>query len=400
MADVPPVSYSGFRAYAECPLRWKFLYIDDLPEAPRSYFSFGRSMHATLEAFVAPLVPTNGAHGKGPLKRQRTLFDFHGPKGVPPRPMDLPELLQTYQKTWIKEGYASAQEERRYFDLGEDLLTRFHAHYLAAPPFPLAVEEDLEAEVEGLKLHGILDRIDRTPGGGLEVVDYKTSRELSLRDARESDQLSLYQLLVQANYDLPVESLTLYHLRSLTPLRTPARGARDLADLTVRIGEVADGIREEDYEPRPGRHCRFCDFRQLCPEFREVSREDKDRIGALVGRYAEQKRSAEALRKDLESTAAEIHREAERLGLHRLPGPEGTLHRRRQVRWNFPPEQVLPVLQTAGLLPSAAKLDPEEIRRLLHDPRVRADVKRKIAERGSRQVEWSLEFEGNERNGR
>ncbi|EQD29015.1 hypothetical protein B1B_18798, partial [mine drainage metagenome] len=74
----------------------------------------------------------------------------------------------------------------------------------ATPRQPVALEEHLEARWDGIPIHGYIDRIDRTPDGGLEIVDYKTSRELSREDARGSDQLSIYQVLVETNYTEPV----------------------------------------------------------------------------------------------------------------------------------------------------------------------------------------------------
>ncbi|EQD27879.1 hypothetical protein B1B_18994, partial [mine drainage metagenome] len=54
MVAIAQLSYSSIRAYEECPLRWKFLYVDRLPEAPRGYFSFGRTVHSVLEELLQP----------------------------------------------------------------------------------------------------------------------------------------------------------------------------------------------------------------------------------------------------------------------------------------------------------------------------------------------------------
>jgi putative RecB family exonuclease len=397
MAPAPTLSYSGFRAYTECPLRWKFLYVDHLPETPRGYFSFGRSIHAALEQFSAPLIVGGSRAKLGPS--QRTLLDFTGPseRGELPLPMTLEQLLEVYRQTWVSEGYLSSEDERRYFDLGSDLLKRFYPLFLSAPPRILAVEQHLEAEVDGIPIHGFVDRIDETPKGGLEVLDYKTSKELSWRDARESDQLTLYQILVERNEGRDVEALTLYHMRTLSPLRTPRREAGELGDLSSRLGEVADGIRSENYEPRPGSYCARCDFRSRCPEWREVPAEERDQVQTMVDRYAELQKKEEGVRQEMEAVAAELHAASERLGVHRLPGRRVVAYRRKETRWVFPPEQVLPVLQGAGLLPRAARLDPGQVARMLEDPKVPLEVRRSLKERGSRQTEWAIRLE---RNGR
>jgi RecB family exonuclease len=280
------LSYSSYRTYQECPLRWKFLYIDRLPEAPRGYFTFGRVIHSVLEELVGPLViPT--ARRAGENERQRTLDEWHPRPGAPgaQRWMTEEELLAAYDRAWSSEGYVSLEEESRYRALGRELLLRYYEFLVRERPIPVAVEEHLETRWDGIPVHGYIDRIDRTPSGGLEIVDYKTSRDLSSDDARESDQLSLYQVLVEGNYAEPVHGLTLYHLRSLTPLRAAPRERTELAGLHDRLGTVFDGIRAEAYEPTPGRHCTRCDFRDRCPEFRTVPTAEGERLRLLVDRF-------------------------------------------------------------------------------------------------------------------
>ena len=396
MAAAPTLSYSGFRAYAECPLRWKFLYVDHLREKPRSFFSFGRSVHAALERFVAPLV----AEGEPPAKGaggQRTLRDFSGPASGPsPAPMDLAGLLDLYRAEWVSEGYLSAQEEQGYFDLGIDLLTRFHSAYVREAPRPVAVEKDLRAELEGVPIHGIVDRLDRTEGGGLEVLDYKTSKELSLKDAQVSDQLTLYQVLVEQNYDRPVESLTLYHLRSLSALRTPRRPPEAIQDLGIRLGEVSDGIRSGHYEPRVGPWCRWCDFRSVCPEFKEVPVGSRDRVAALVDRYAELLSERRRARQEMEAINEELEGLARSLGVHRFRGRNLSLHRQARRSWRFPPEATLPLLRAHDLESRAGGGDPERTAALLRDPEVPARLRRELAGQGKLELTYTWEPDGND----
>ncbi|HOX23368.1 MAG TPA: PD-(D/E)XK nuclease family protein, partial [Elusimicrobiales bacterium] len=57
-------SHSRMSLYRECPQKYKFRYIDKLPEAPKPYFAFGSSIHTALEFLYdvkAPPFPTLSA---------------------------------------------------------------------------------------------------------------------------------------------------------------------------------------------------------------------------------------------------------------------------------------------------------------------------------------------------
>ncbi len=393
MVAIAQLSYSSIRAYEECPLRWKFLYVDRLPEAPRGYFSFGRTVHSVLEELLQPFVvpagrrSSDGAH-------QRTLDEFPRGSVDPPRsPWGEAELLAAYDRHWTADGYTSKEEEARYRALGREILLGYRETLERDPPRPIAIEEHLTARWDGVPIHGFIDRIDRTEGGGLVVLDYKTTRDLTARDASTSDQLSLYQVLVEKNFSDPVEALSLFHLRSLTPLTTPPRPRSALDELSIRVGEVSDGIRGDAFEPTPGRHCSRCDFRSRCPEFRAVPTADRPRLEGLVDRFASLRAEEERLSEELSRTAQELHQAAERLGVHRVEGHRVAAVRKREEAWSYPPELVRPILEAFDLSRRAPSGSSEEIRRLLRDPTVEAEVRRRIAESGSRKVRWYWELE-------
>lgn len=389
VASVPALSYSSVRAYLECPLRWKFLYRDKLPETPRGYFSFGRTVHSVLEELVRPLViPSARRTVSGGTQQTLDTWDGPGAPGVPGRLMSPEELLATYDRLWIRDGYSTSDEEARYRSLGRDLLLRYHDSVVRDPPTPVSVEEHLEARWDGVPIHGYIDRIDRTATGGLEIVDYKTTRELSAEDARDSDQLSMYQVLVEKNYTEPVERLTLYHLRSLTPLRAPRRAPEAISGLFERVGTVSDGIRAEAYEPSPGRQCSRCEFKALCPEFRDVPEFDRRRLAALVDRFAELRGEEGRVETELKAVAESLHREAERLGVHRIPGSAGVAIRRREEGWRFPADEVAPILAEHGFESPGALLDDDTIRRLVRDASLDGAMRRRLAETGARHVRW------------
>ncbi|MCI4357962.1 MAG: PD-(D/E)XK nuclease family protein [Thermoplasmata archaeon] len=393
-ASEPLLSYSSVRAYLECPLRWKFLYVDGLKEAPRGYFSFGRTVHNALEELLRPLVRPAA---EPEVALAQTTLDGWAPRSIGREPdgglMPLDDLLALYRRSWISDGYANPEEEERYRVLGSEILRSYYQTLELSPPHPVAIERHLEATWNGLRVHGYVDRIDRTAHGGLEIVDYKTSRELSQDDARESDQLGIYQVLVERNFTEPVEALTLYHLRFLRPLTVPPRPAKEIGALYERVGTARDGIRSQAFEPTPGRQCSRCDFRAICPEFRDVPDEERQPLADLVDRFARLREEEQRVDGELRATAEELHAAAQRLGVHRIPGSQGFVRRKPEESWQYPPEGVRALLEETGLSERADPIDPTSVRRLQRDPTVPPEVRQRLAAVGHRQVRWYWEID-------
>lgn len=58
MSDQPlQISASKIRCYAECPAKWKYKYVDRLPELEHDYFEIGKNVEDTLNLFLKGLSP-------------------------------------------------------------------------------------------------------------------------------------------------------------------------------------------------------------------------------------------------------------------------------------------------------------------------------------------------------
>ncbi len=116
---------------------------------------------------------------------------------------------------------------------------------------------------------GSIDRIDRLPSGGIEVIDYKTGRVSSQKGVDESLQLSIYALACRDALGLGTpERVTLYFTESATRLSTTRTdeqldAARD--DILARTARIRSG----DFAATPSQDaCRWCDFARDVPESR------------------------------------------------------------------------------------------------------------------------------------
>jgi len=113
---------------------------------------------------------------------------------------------------------------------------------------------------------GLIDRIDRLPSGGTEVIDYKTGSPKSQKSVDESLQLSIYALACRDALKLGTpKRVTLYFTESATRMSTVRTDEQlDLArpDILARVGRMRAG----DFTATPGKVCGWCDYRAMCPE--------------------------------------------------------------------------------------------------------------------------------------
>ena len=114
---------------------------------------------------------------------------------------------------------------------------------------------------------GSIDRIDRLPSGGIEVIDYKTGRVSSQKGVDESLQLSIYALACRDALGLGTpERVTLYFTESATRMSTTRTdeqldAARD--DILARAARVRSG----DFAATPSRTpAGGATIAAMCPE--------------------------------------------------------------------------------------------------------------------------------------
>ena len=149
---------------------------------------------------------------------------------------------------------------------------------------PVMVEKKLTADINGLKLKGKIDRIDKGQGSrgqaclpagrgfagsrendnnNVVLLDYKTGNIDS-----DSLQMPLYALMWSKNSDDPVEKVGYYSLKEGKITWYPKKGSMDeylkesLATAEELVGEMRKGI----FSPKPlkASECRYCSHSTLC----------------------------------------------------------------------------------------------------------------------------------------
>jgi putative RecB family exonuclease len=256
--DLPlPVlgSLSPSRAgdFMTCPLLFRFRTIDRLPQAPSSVATRGTVVHGVLER----------------------LFD------LPAAQRTLDAAAELLRPEWERLLEAEPEVATLFADDSELSSWLASARELLAGYFSLEDPTRLEpAERErlvevvlpgGLRLRGIVDRVDRAPTGEVRIVDYKTGRAPGeMFEGKALFQMKFYALVLWRTTGVVPRLLQLMYLGDREVLRYSPDEAdlwateRKLLALWEAI-ERATQLRE--FQPRPSKLCDWCDHQALCPSF-------------------------------------------------------------------------------------------------------------------------------------
>ncbi|MFF0066241.1 RecB family exonuclease [Streptomyces sp. NPDC005279] len=253
-----PTSLSPSRAsdFMQCPLLYRFRVIDKLPEKPSEAATRGTLVHAVLERlFDAP-----AAERTAP--RAKALIPGQWDRLLETKP-ELGELFAADAEGVRLAGWLSEAERlvERWFSLEDP--TRLE---------PAEREMFVETELEsGLRLRGVIDRVDVAPTGEVRIVDYKTGKAPRPEYSEGAlFQMKFYALVIWRLKDVVPRRLQLVYLGSgdvLTYDPVPA----DLERMERKLLALWDAIKQAtesgDWRPRPTKLCGWCDHQEVCPEF-------------------------------------------------------------------------------------------------------------------------------------
>src|SRR4051812_27669420 len=229
------LSATDIETYRTCPLKYKFARVFRIPSEPTMNQRFGILVHQVLERYHA-------AASAG-----------------------LPELLGLLEAGWRRGGFGDSEEERQFRAKATSALVRYHDRFAEEEGEPVWFERAFQFRLGPHLLRGRVDRVDRLPDGGYELIDYKTGRPKTAAQLREDVQLSLYAVGARESWELEAASQAYYYV--LDDEKVPVeRDDEDRDWITETVMTVADGIQSQGFEPTPSwSACSMCDYRIACP---------------------------------------------------------------------------------------------------------------------------------------
>ena len=268
---IPPTkfSFSQINAYQRCPYQYKLMHVLKIPMKGSASFSFGNTIHNTLQKFYEGVQELNNAKQESLFSTPKKIEKKEGEVLVP----TLEKLLEIYESKWITDWYKSQKQRESYFAKGKDLLKVFYSSQEDNWTIPVSLEGFFKIKVGDYLINGRIDRIDQLEDGSLEIIDYKTGKAKEKLSTDDRQQLLIYQIAAQT---LPeyrnvgeVSKLTFYYVND--DLRNSFIGKdKDIEKLQEKLIKNIEEIREGNFKAKPNKHvCAYCDFKEIC-EFRQL----------------------------------------------------------------------------------------------------------------------------------
>ncbi len=259
-------SFSQIQTYQTCPYKYKLAHIIKVPTKSSGAFSFGSTMHVTLQRFYERVQEMNGSS-------QPTLFTTSSEVGetatvttvqVP----TLDELLSIFERSWIDDWYESKQQREQYKAKGNEILRVLYAAQEGQWTVPVALEESFKISIGGNILTGRIDRIDQLTDGTLEIVDYKTGKTKEKLTGDDKDQLLIYQIAATTIPSFAhlgsVGKLTFYYLNDNVQTSFVGKD-KEIEKLKEKLLATLHHIHDGEFSPTPSSFvCSYCDYRDIC----------------------------------------------------------------------------------------------------------------------------------------
>lgn len=261
-------SYSRINTFFTCPAQFQFRYVERRPSpvAEGIELFLGSRFHETME-FLYQQIPTRVPTVNELVDYFKNHWGFHWQ-----------DALQKQKQKGFKETLRIVQEGptvEDYFQKGMLFTENYYHQY---HPFDQDQTEGIELKVAfnldpkgRFKMQGYIDRLGRDSEGTLWIHDYKTSsRKISEEDARNEDQLALYQIgLSQNPHYGPKETFKLlWHFVAFEKDQVVSeRSPKEIERLKDRyISKIETIEKSKSYPTKTGVLCQWCEFLTVCTD--------------------------------------------------------------------------------------------------------------------------------------
>ncbi len=277
VCSIVAYSHSQLKTFDECQLRFRYKYIDKIPEpatTPSPALKFGTILHDVLEQLYKQI-----QNSGQPLAKEILTDRFRS---------QMSQFRDEYDA--VSDVSFSSQDFDDRIALGIEMIDRYYETYA---PFDQMKVNGLEQHVNfslsnGSKFRGVIDRLDIKDGQAV-IVDYKTDKSIAPYGAfadTYQQQINTYAHRVMQHYPHAVSAVSgkLIYLRlqeEITWTITTEMLEQAITTIESKIAVIEDTLfrynmgEKDAFWPTEWYQCRRCAYQAMCPLRKHKFQEDE-----------------------------------------------------------------------------------------------------------------------------
>ncbi|MFA5318265.1 MAG: ATP-dependent DNA helicase [Patescibacteria group bacterium] len=272
-------SYTQLQSYDKCPHQYFRDHVLKIPKPGKHFFSFGQTMHLTLQKFFGMIMASQNAV-------QESLFDKPHPNPLLSKEREnaisVDVLLKLYEESWIGDWFQDKKQKEEYYKKGREILKEFWQKHEGNWPKVIGLEQSFKLQIGGHLIYGKIDRVDdlgppSSNGSGevsearVQIVDYKTGqiKDENKITTDQKYQLLLYQLAAEEVLKRKPVNLQFYYLENNSEINFLGE-QKDMEKMQQWVMDTIKKIEEsikKGYFPHSSEPCRFCSKSDEVGEF-------------------------------------------------------------------------------------------------------------------------------------
>lgn len=371
---MPIYSHSRLSTYEQCPLRFKYAYIEKRET----------EIEGSVEAFLGQIVHS---------VLEKLYIDIKFQK-IP----SLQELLDFFNSEWKKnwtENIIIVHDEysqENYRKLGEKYITDYYNRY---KPFnqdrTIALEKRIVIRLDEKHIvQGFIDRLACKDDGVYIIHDYKTTGSLPDTTYVEEDrQLALYAMAIKKNYPDCKRVILVYHFLAFDKEFSTEKTEEQLQALRKDVIQLIDIIEAaEEFPAHVSTLCDWCEFQPECPQWKhlfEIKEKEpneymKDDGVQLVNKYAQVNNEIKELEYKLEKLREALIAFTKKENIEMVYGSDMKASVRSYPKLSFPKkddktrEEFISLIKKLGLWEQLATADVYELAKMINNNKLHPDL--------------------------
>ena len=258
-------SYSKLDSFNNCPLRFRFIYIDQIKKDDESIQAFfGKIIHSCLEWIYIQKIDNNVSY------------------------FSLDQIINKFKEYWDDRWHSKirlfqfrhpkklsdfiSQRKMDYYTLGINTLVSYYSEY--GPYFKdsvFKVEERVDFKIKDFNFISVIDRIDNQNLKDIKIIDYKTGKKhLNEKRMINNLQMGIYSLAAESIFpQIDRESITLSFFYTTNnkevSIKASEINSEDLKNRIVQnINSIESSQKKNNFVPKESNLCNWCYYWNEC----------------------------------------------------------------------------------------------------------------------------------------